>query len=141
MKIFLKFKSIIKRKIKKETLLWKIIVRVYGLSEKFKIRLIWFLKLKLRNLLSDRIKVGFGPITTGENTLGARKWHIDPIINYINKYDKKYVANIFFDKDDLTKFDVIVIVKSFDNLSNNMLKKLKEKNILLVYDIIDNPLG
>lgn len=101
----------------------------------------WFLELKLRNLFSRRIKVGFGPILSPENTLSSRKWHIDPIVNYINRHNKKYVCDIFFVNDDLSRFDIIIDVRNFDNLDQAKIERLKRNNKILIYDVCDNPRG
>ena len=110
--------------------------------EKFKlIKLIWLLSLKLRVKKSDKIKVCFGPIIEREDTLGFRKWGIDPIVKGINKKSKKYVADIFFGDEDLSKFNIIVIVKNFDNISKEIIKNLKENKTTLIYNPRDNPAG
>jgi glycosyltransferase involved in cell wall biosynthesis len=70
---------------------------------------IW--RLRLRSALSSRIRVGFGPITTGEADLGLRHWHIDPIVDAINRAGSRYVADVFLRRDELTRFDVVVVVK------------------------------
>ena len=100
----------------------------------------WLLKLKLINLFSGKIKVGFGPVKTGESTLSTRKWHIDPIINCINKNSKRYVCDIFFYDSDLSRFDIVVIVKDFDKIDDNLIKKLK-KDKIFIYHVVDNPDG
>ena len=100
---------------------------------------LWLLSLKLKNIFSKKIKVGFGPIISGENDLKSRKWHIDPIVNIINKHSKKYTAGVFFHGGNLDKFDIIVIVRLFDRISNDYIKKLKSKNKIFIYHIIDNP--
>jgi len=41
----------------------------------------WYYGLRVRNALSRRIKVGFGPMAGDEYTLGLRKWHTDPFVN------------------------------------------------------------
>lgn len=102
----------------------------------------WRIKLKLKNAFSRKIKVGFGPITENEKTLGRRKFHIDPIVEYINKNSKKYTAGIFFNDSDLSKFDIIIIVANFSFLEANALDSLKKDGKLLIFQIGDNhPLG
>ena len=64
----------------------------------------WLFGLKVRNALSRKLKVGIGPITEKENTLGFRKWHVDPIVNGINRAHTRYVCNVFFPGDDLARF-------------------------------------
>ena len=59
------------------------------------INIFWLIKLKLNCFFSKKIKVGLGPINSGEDNLAVRKWRIDPIVNQINKNNKRYVADIF----------------------------------------------
>jgi hypothetical protein len=73
--------------------------------------------LRLRSALSRRIRVGFGPILTGEDDLGLRKWHIDPIVDAINRGRSRYVADVFFRRQELARFDVVVLVKHFQRLA------------------------
>lgn len=101
----------------------------------------WFLRVKMANLFSKKIKVGFGPIYTGEATLGDRKFRIDPIVNAINKYSETYVADVFTKRDKLDQFDIIVLVKNFDHIDYASLAKLKDEGKIILYDIIDNPAG
>ena len=63
----------------------------------------WYYRLRFRAALSKRIRVGFGPITTGEDTLGVRKWHIDPIVDAINRSGSRYTGDIFFRREDLRR--------------------------------------
>lgn len=119
---------------------------VLSLKVKYKIKPLlvkpsWFLSLKLENIFSKKIKIGFGPVETGEDDLSLRKWRIDPIVNYINQHSKEYVADIFFDFKNLSKFDIVVIVRNFEGLDKKIIKGLKENKTKLIYDIIDNPLG
>jgi hypothetical protein len=76
----------------------------------------WYYRLRLRAALSNRIRVGFGPITTGEDDLGMRKWHIDPIVDAINRSDAGYTCEIFFRREDIARFDIVVIVKHFQSV-------------------------
>jgi hypothetical protein len=101
----------------------------------------WYASLKLVNLTSQKIKVGFGPVYTDESTLGDRKFRIDPIVNAINKHSKTYVADVFTKLDKLDQFEVIVLVKNFDHINYEDLVKLKDNGKILIYDIIDNPAG
>ncbi|MBN1354440.1 MAG: glycosyltransferase [Candidatus Omnitrophica bacterium] len=102
----------------------------------------WRLRLKLHNAMSPRkIKVGFGPVVSGEHTLGNRKWHIDPLVDYINKHSEKYACDIFFNNDSLDRFDIVIHVKTFDNMSAEKIERLKQNKTILIYDISDNPLG
>jgi glycosyltransferase involved in cell wall biosynthesis len=97
----------------------------------------WYFRLRLRTALSNRIKVGFGPITTGENTLGLRKWHIDPIVDAINRSPSRYVGDIFFPGEDLSRFDIVVIVKHFESFTPEVVHRLHERSTRLVYDTAD----
>lgn len=97
----------------------------------------WYYRLRLRNALSSRIKVGFGPITTGEDSLGSRKWRIDPIIDAINRSRSRYVSDIFFPDEDLRRFDIIVIVKDFESFTPDVVRRLRERPTQLVYDTAD----
>src|SRR5262245_9462920 len=69
------------------------------------------LSLRLRGALSRKVRVGFGPVKTGENDLNVRKWRIDPIVAEINRRSTDYIADLFFEGDDLGRFDIIVVVK------------------------------
>ncbi|KMM17398.1 hypothetical protein [Synechococcus sp. GFB01] len=64
--------------------------------------------------MSKRIRVGFGPVVEGEDTLGNRKWRIDAVVNSINRHSKHFGATIFFRDDDLFCFDIIVVAKELD---------------------------
>jgi L-malate glycosyltransferase len=97
----------------------------------------WYYRLRLRNALSSRIKVGFGPILDRENTLGLRKWHIDPIVDAINRTSSRYVGDIFFPGEDLARFDIIVIVRHFESFTPDVLYRLHERPRRLVYDTAD----
>jgi len=97
----------------------------------------WYYRLRLRNALSNRIKVGFGPTMDGENTLGVRKWHIDPIVDAINRTPSRYVGDIFFPGEDLRRFDIVVIVKHFESFTPDVLRRLHERPTRLVYDTAD----
>jgi hypothetical protein len=97
----------------------------------------WYYQLRLRNALSNRIKVGFGPIITGEDDLGVRKWRIDPIIDAINRSRSRYVGDIFFPGEDLSRFDIVVIVKHFESFTPDVVRRLRESPTQLVYDTAD----
>ena len=93
----------------------------------------WFVRVKLKNLFSRKIKVGFGPITSGENDLAERKWRIDPIINAINSKKKcGYVAGFFIHPEEMKYFDIIVIVKKFTIHDVAIIRQLKQEKKLLV---------
>jgi glycosyltransferase involved in cell wall biosynthesis len=95
--------------------------------------------LSLKNALSRKIKVGFGPIRTGETDLNVRKWRIDPIVNHINGNSSEYVADFFFEGDDLERFEIIVLVKVYSDDLVAQLGRLKRR--VIVFDVVDNPLG
>ena len=99
------------------------------------VRRSWYHRLRLRSTLSSRIRIGFGPITDGENTLGLRKWHIDPIVDAINRSSRDYVCDIFFAGEDLARYDVAVIVKLFDRLNLDVVRRRSAAR--LVYDTAD----
>lgn len=100
----------------------------------------WFFKVKTSLFFSKKIKVGFGPITSGENDLAERKWRIDPIINHINsKKNCKYVAGFFVNPQEMKKFDIIIIVKKFTDEFIPVIQQLKIRNKRFIYDIVDNP--
>ena len=100
---------------------------------------VWYYKLKARNCFTRKIKVGFGPIQHGEDNLGMRKWRIDPIVDHINKTSSVYSADIFLDPWEVIKFDIIVIVKVFDDIEYSRIEHAKSKGKFFVYDINDNP--
>jgi len=113
-----------------------------GIKNKFElVNPKWYIKLRIKELFSRKIKVGFGPIKSDEKTLSTRKWHIDPIVNYINKNSKKYIASVFFETESLEKYDIIIIVKNFDKISNEYIKKIKSKKKRVIYHVVDNPVG
>jgi hypothetical protein len=80
----------------------------------------WYCRLRLRAALSRRIRVGFGPITTGEDELGMRKWHIDPIVDAINRAGSSYTAEVFLRRERLARFDIVVIVKHFQAVQSRI---------------------
>jgi hypothetical protein len=97
----------------------------------------WYYRLRLRNALSRRIKVGFGPVQDAESTLGYRKWHIDPIVDAINRGRSRYVGDIFFRGDDLVRFDIVVIVKDIESVPPEVVRRLRARPTRLVYDAAD----
>ncbi len=100
---------------------------------------LWGIKVKRHSLFTRKIKVGFGPITSGENDFAERKWRIDPIINEINRMSNRYVAGFFISPKTMKKFDRIIIVKKFTSNFIPIIKNLKGKKKIFVYDIVDNP--
>jgi len=113
---------------------WRLRPLVY---ERGLVRRDWYYRLRLRNALTRRIRVGFGPTVDGEDTLGVRKWHIDPIVNGINRSRSRYAADIYFPGDDLTRFDIVVIAKHIEAFTPNVLKRLRESGTRLVFDTSD----
>lgn len=97
----------------------------------------WYCRLRLRNALSSRIKVGFGPVETGEYDLAVRKWHIDPIVDAINRSPSRYLGDIFFAGDGLERFEIVVIVKNFEAFTPSIVRRLRDRPTLLVYDTAD----
>ncbi|MDA0349832.1 MAG: glycosyltransferase [Verrucomicrobia bacterium] len=104
-----------------------------------KVHLRWWLELKWRNLFTKKIKVGFGHLHTDETTLTNRKWHIDPIVNGINKYSDRYVADIFFPCESLSRFDIIVMLKHIEFITEPEIVKLKQAGKKILFNISDNP--
>ena len=103
----------------------------------FLVNFFWRIKVKRFSLFTRKLKVGFGPITSGENDFAERKWRIDPIINEINRTSDRYVAGFFISPKAMKKFDRIIIVKKFTTNFIPIIKKMKNK--CFVYDIVDNP--
>jgi hypothetical protein len=99
----------------------------------------WLLQLKLQNAFSKKIRVGFGYIITSERTLGNRKWHIDPIVRYINRTSGTYVCNLFFPTEDLARFDIAVILKHIKFTRPEEIARLKKAGTKLVFNVSDNP--
>src|SRR6185437_15661868 len=66
----------------------------------------WKKTLEKQLATTHKIKVGFGPILSGEDDLNVRKWRIDPIVNSINASSQKYSAGIFMDVKDAQQFDI-----------------------------------
>jgi hypothetical protein len=97
----------------------------------------WYYGLRLRSTLSRRIRVGFGPTIDSEYTLGLRKWHIDPIVDAINRSRSRYVADIYFPGEDLGRFDIAVIVKEVECFPPQTWPRLRALRTRLVYDIAD----
>ena len=109
------------------------------IDKRRRVNSLWYYKLKLKNKFSKKIKVGFGPILERENTLGNRKYRIDPVVETINKLSEKYSAGIFINPNKVNKFDIIVIVKIFDNIQVSMIDFLRKGGKVFIYDIVDNP--
>ncbi len=104
-----------------------------------KIRPDWYYALKIKNALSKKCKVGFGPVVEGEYNIGVRGSRIDPIVNCINRESENYSANIFFEFDEMSRFDLVVIVKEFHPGLYPLIEQLKAQGKRVVYDIVDNP--
>ena len=110
------------------------IVRPHPLIDKW-----WYLKIAHQQFFTKKIKVGFGPITSGENDLAERKWRIDPIIHAINEMETNYSAGFFIDAGEMKNFDIVIIVKKFNPDFIPIIVDLKKKNKRFIYDIVDNP--
>lgn len=102
---------------------------------------VWRLKLAVRNRRRARVRIGFGPIIERENTLGFRKWAIDPIVNEINRGWPEINADIFFGDENLSRFDVLVIVKNIETLTPEAINFAGFSNTALIYNPRDNPAG
>lgn len=99
----------------------------------------WYAKLRKQNRHPRKLKVGFGPVLEGQYHIGVRGSRIDPIVDCINATSDRYVADIFFDYDDMARFDVIVMVKEFHPSLYEQINVLKSRGNAFVYDIVDNP--
>ncbi len=99
----------------------------------------WYKGLEDTLRHTTRIKVGFGPIFSGENDLHVRKWRIDPIVNSINKTSDRYSAGIFFTPESMDRFDVIVIIREIDDMDPQKISVLKALGKIFIYDIVDRP--
>lgn len=117
---------------------WQLPKRLrYLLYEHGLVRRDWILRLRLQSAISRRIRVGFGPVVLGEDTLGSRKWRIDAVVNSINRHSKRFGATIFFRGDDLTRLDIVVVVKEIDHFSPNVVRDLHARGIRIIYDMAD----
>jgi hypothetical protein len=103
-----------------------------------KVSPIWITRLWWTNRKSDKARIGFGPILTGERELGNRKWEIDPIVNYINRKSADFSADIFFRSSDLGKYDAVVIVKHMSWIDGERLESLKRSGTALFFNTSDN---
>jgi glycosyltransferase involved in cell wall biosynthesis len=99
----------------------------------------WYYRLKINNKFSKKIKVGFGPILTGEGQIDVRQARIDPIVNWINKNSHKFSADIFFEPKEMRGFDISVVVKEFNGEYYQIIKSQKKKRKYFVFDVVDNP--
>jgi glycosyltransferase involved in cell wall biosynthesis len=99
----------------------------------------WRIRLALLHLFTDKIKVGFGPITTGDDDFAERKWRIDPVINELNQCSSKYAASYFIKPKEMRHFDLVVIVKKFNPRFVPVVERLKKQGKRFIYDIVDNP--
>ncbi|MCK5707916.1 MAG: glycosyltransferase family 4 protein [Candidatus Aureabacteria bacterium] len=95
------------------------------------------IKLRFKSLFSKKIKIGFGTVYL-RSTTATRRFHIDPIIDYINKYSEKYTCDMFLKKDCLSRFNILIIVKDFAHIDYQKIIDLKKKNKLLIYRITDS---
>ena len=99
----------------------------------------WYEELEHTLHHTTMIKVGFGPIFSGENDLHVRKWRIDPIVNCINNTSDRYSAGIFLTPENMDRFDVIVIVREIDGMDLQKIRRIKAHGKILIYDIVDWP--
>lgn len=99
----------------------------------------WHLRVKIKAAFTRKLKIGFGPITTGEDDLAERKWRIDPIIDEINRTSATYSAGYFIHPQDMSRFDLVVIVKKFNRTYVPVISALKAQGVRFIYDIVDNP--
>ena len=99
----------------------------------------WRLARYNANASGHRLKVGFGPIVSGEYTLGNRKWEIDPIVDFLNERSRHYVADVFFRHGDWSRFAVVVLVKFMPPARK--LEALKASGTRLVYNLSDGIIG
>ena len=100
---------------------------------------VWYYQLKLEHTMTKKLKVGFGPVLEDEYNIGVRGSRIDPIVEQINKGSRKYSADIFFDFDEMARFDVVVIVKEFHSGLSPQIETLRAQGKTFVFDIVDNP--
>jgi len=94
----------------------------------------WYKTLELSRKTTRKITVGFGPIISGEHDLHIRKWRIDPIVNCINEISDKYCAGVFFNAEEMQRFDLVVIVREVDGMPAAALH-----GRIVIYDIVDRP--
>jgi glycosyltransferase involved in cell wall biosynthesis len=99
----------------------------------------WYRELEQQLKITSKIKVGFGPVISGEDDLHVRKWRIDPIVNRINEISEKYCAGIFLTVSDMAKFDIVVMVREIEEINFFMIDNLKQNHKKLIYDIVDRP--
>ena len=99
----------------------------------------WYRGLEQGLKITSKIKVGFGPVISGEDDLHVRKWRIDPIVNRINEISKKYSAGIFLTVSDMAKFDIVVMVRGIDEINFFLIDNLKKNHKKIIYDIVDRP--
>ena len=97
----------------------------------------WYIQIQLSLFFTKKIKVGFGPITSGEDDLAVRKWRIDPIVDQINRTSKTYRAGVFLDLNQIDSFDLVVLVKRFHLHTIDKIRSFQNKR--WIYDIVDNP--
>lgn len=99
----------------------------------------WRKKLEEAIRGTAKVRVGFGPIFSGENDLHVRKWRIDPIVNSINEISDRYCAGIFLTPESMRNFDVIVIVRQAEGLDIRKIAELRSLGKKFVFDIVDKP--
>ncbi|MCQ9204961.1 MAG: glycosyltransferase [Omnitrophica bacterium] len=104
-----------------------------------RISLLWYFSVKIRNKFTRKIKIGFGPIVRDRYDLSVQKWRVDPIVDQINKTSSKYSADIFFEPQELAKFDISIIVKEFNSEYYPIIEQQKKQGKMFIFDIVDNP--
>jgi hypothetical protein len=86
--------------------------------------------------MSRRIRVGFGPVVVGDDTLGSRKWRVNAVVNCIYRYSKCFGATILLRGDNLTRFDFYAI-KGLDYCAANAIRDLHVHGIRIILDTTD----
>jgi hypothetical protein len=99
---------------------------------------VWYLKLRVRNKLTRKVRVGFGPIFENEINRSLRKARVDMIVDHINGESKDYSAGVFFGPDEWDRFDIVVITRLFTEEMTKAVKKHHGRKIF-IFDIVDHP--
>jgi hypothetical protein len=86
-----------------------------------------------------KVKVGFGPVFSGENDLHVRKWRIDPIVDQINRVSDKYCAGIYLSPKEMDRFDIVVVVREIDGIDCSRITELRQRGTIFIFDIVDRP--
>jgi hypothetical protein len=99
----------------------------------------WYARLQLTQRVTQKLRVGFGPVVEPEYTIGVRKSRIDPIVDAINRQSDRYAAGIFFEPEAMLQFDVVVIVKEFTPRYYPIIRQMQGQGRRVIFDIVDNP--